>query len=75
MGKNLNVSLNKPAKKVECQDPEHEGDRSNNSGDLWMEFPDFIFRCDACHERREKLNNIARKNNESISQEQLEFLG
>jgi hypothetical protein len=74
MGKNLNMSLNKPAEKVECQDPEHEGDRSINNDDWWMEWPDFVFRCDACHKKSNKLNNIAEKVDDTMSQEQLELL-
>ena len=68
------MGLNKPAEKVECQDPEHQGNRTVNNGDWWMEWPDFVLRCDACHKRANKLNNIKKKVDEAISQEQLELL-
>ena len=74
MGKNLNVTLNKPIEKIECQNPEHEGDRSMNSGDSWMEWPDFLFRCEACHMKREKPNKVVEKLDDAVSQEQIELL-
>jgi len=74
IGKNLNGSPNKPAKNNECQDPNHEGDRGINQGDWWMEWPDFVLRCDACHKKRNRANNVKKKHDDALSQEQLEFL-
>ena len=69
MGKNLNVNLNKPSKKVECQDPEHVGDRRIGNGDLWMEWPDFIIRCDACYKRGKKVETIPERPDDDTAQE------
>ena len=69
MGKNLDIDLNK--KKIECKDPEHKNGR-NNSGDWWMEWPDFILRCEACHNRRQ--SGIAEKPVDDNLASELEFL-
>jgi len=69
MGKNLNVNLDKPVKKLECQDPEHEGNRRIADDDLWMEWPDFILRCDECYKRGKKVDNIPEKYDDDTTQE------
>jgi hypothetical protein len=61
----------KVEKKPECDDPQHEGDRTLNPGDWWMCWPDFVFRCQACYERQEKLKNKKQMAPEEPSQEEL----
>ena len=75
MGKNLGIDLSKLAKKVECRDSEHKDNRSINSGDWWMEWPDFILRCEACHKRRQNVNSAEKELTDEnvVSQEQLEL--
>jgi hypothetical protein len=75
MGKNLDIDLSKLGKKVECRDPEHKDNRSINSGDWWMEWPDFILRCEECHKRRQNINSVAEKltDDNAASHEQLEL--
>jgi len=41
----------------------------NMNGDGWMEWPDFIFRWDACHKRLKRVNNILEKQDEDTAQE------
>jgi hypothetical protein len=44
-------------------------------GDWWMEWPDFVIRCDACQKKREKLNKVAEKSYDAMSQQkQFELL-
>ena len=75
MARNLNTDMTRSSKRVECQDRKHEGNRSVTNADWWMEWPDFDIRYDACRKKREKLNNIARKNGDAMSQqEQFELL-
>jgi hypothetical protein len=62
------VNLIQSFERVECQNPEHEGDRSVN-GDLWIEWPDFIFRCHACHKRLKKVDNIPGNPDDDTPQE------
>ena len=52
------MDMTRSSKRVECQDPKNEGDRSITNGDWWMEWPDFFIRCDAYQKKKEKLNNI-----------------
>ena len=66
-----------PQPKVEtkpvCDDPEHTGDRTLNPGDWWMCWPDFVFRCQTCYERHEKLKKEKQEAPEEPSQEELLF--
>jgi hypothetical protein len=66
----VKITINNPQVAIE----EHEGDRSINDDHWWMEWPDFVFRSDACHKRGNKLNNIAKKHHDAMSQEQFELL-
>ena len=63
----------KAEKKPECDDPEHIGDRTLNPGDWWMCWPDFVFRCQTCYERQEKLKKEKQEAPEEPSQEELAF--
>jgi hypothetical protein len=38
----VKITINNPQVAIE----EHEGDRSINDDDWWMEWPDFVFRSD-----------------------------
>ena len=58
-------------KKPECDDPQHEGDGTLNPGDWWMCWPDFVFRCQVCYERQEKLKNKKQMAPEEPPQEEL----
>ena len=38
-----------------CEDPDHIGSRII-TGDIWLSYPDFIYRCTDCEERKQKSN-------------------